>query len=138
MGGKVSAAPFLFLMQSTKLVTEAILGTDIIVVRVNKKNYFIKPPTIKTIAGVGRCLCDLGDAKTIQDILKYFADIECAAKALSWLVKGDESIWEELSHGTLEEVTEALEKGISMISMENFLKLLVSAKNVQMLIAKPR
>jgi hypothetical protein len=57
---------------------------------------------------------------------------------LSWLIKGDESLSDELARGEFDEVVEALAVGLSMVSTENFYKLSVLAKNVATLTAKER
>ena len=61
-----------------------------------------------------------------------------ASRALSWFIQGDENLHEELSCGTFDEVVEALATGLSMISAENFYKLLALAKNVAILTAKQK
>lgn len=124
--------------KASKIVSSSIIGKDFETVVVNGKAYVILPPTIHKIAGVSYCLSDIGEANTIGEIVKAIKDISAAAKALSWLIKGDESLEKELSEGELGEVVEALETGISMISAENFLKLSALAKNVAILTAKPK
>lgn len=60
------------------------------------------------------------------------------AHALSWFVKGDDSLFEELRKGTFDETVQGLEVALSLISAENFYKLSVLAKNVQNLTAKQK
>lgn len=98
----------------------------------------IHPPTIHKIAGVGYYLSDLKEAVTVMDMLRSLKDVEIASRALSWMIHGDESLSEELSQGTFDEVIEALATGLSMISAENFYKLSVLAKNVGILTAKQK
>lgn len=124
--------------KASKIVSSSILGKDFETIVVNGKAYVILPPTIHKIAGASYFLADIGEANTIGEIVKAIKDIGMAAKALSWLIKGDESLESELSKGELSEVIGALEVGLSMISAENFLKLSVLAKNVAMLTAKPK
>lgn len=123
---------------AAKIVNSAVLGMDFETVIVNSKAYVISPPTIHKIAGVGYYLSDLKDAITVMDMLRSLKDIGAASRALSWLIKGDESLSEELSKGTLDEVVEALSVGFSMISAENFFRLSVLAKNVANLTAKQK
>ena len=65
-------------------------------------------------------------------------DSTAYSKALSWLIAGDESLNEELSQGTLDEVVDALDETLSMIDSKVFLKAVSLAKNVSLLAAKPR
>ena len=123
---------------ASKIVSAAVLGKDFETVFVNGKAYVIHPLTIHKIAGAGYYLSDLKDGVTVMDMLRSLKDVETASRALSWLIQGDESLHEELSHGTFDEVIEALTTGLSMISAENFYKLSVLAKNVALLTAKQR
>lgn len=121
---------------ATKIVAGAIIGLDFKVVVVNGKAYAIHPPTIAKIAGAASYLSDIEGGETLQDILMSLTSIESATKALSWLIAGNESLSEELSQGTLEEVVSALEQGLMLISAENFIKLSLLARSVQKVIAK--
>lgn len=121
---------------ATKIVAGAIVGIDFKVVVVNGKAYAIHPPTIAKIAGAASYLSDIEGGETLQDILMSLTSIESATKALSWLIAGNESLSEELSQGTLEEVVSALEQGLMLISAENFIKLSLLARSVQKVIAK--
>ena len=119
---------------ASKIINAAVLGKDFETVFVNGNVYVIYPPTIHKIAGAGYYLCDLKEAVTVMDMLRSLKDVGTA----SWLIQGDENLYEELSSGTFDEVVEALATGLSMISAENFYKLLVLAKNVALLTAKQR
>lgn len=123
---------------ATKIVNAAVLGKDFETVFVNGNAYMIHPPTIHKIAGAGYYLSDLKDAATVMDMLRSLKDIKTASRALSWLIQGDESLCEELSRGIFDEVVEALAVGLSMVSAENFYKLLALAKNVATLTAKQK
>lgn len=123
---------------ASKIVNAAVLGKDFETVFVNGKAYIINSPTIHKIAGAGYYLSDLKDGVTVMDMLRSLKDVEAASRALSWLIQGDENLYEELSKGTFDEVVEALATGLSMISAENFYKLSVLAKNVALLTAKQR
>ena len=61
-----------------------------------------------------------------------------AAHALSWLIKGDDSLFDEFINGTFEEIVDALETAYSLISTQSFLKLSGLAKNVVNLTAKQK
>lgn len=123
---------------ASKIINAAVLGKDFETVFVNGNAYVICSPTIHRIAGAGYYLSDLDEAVTIMDMLRSLKDVETASRALSWLIAEDESLSEELSKGTFDEVVEALATGLSMVSAENFYKLSVLAKNVALLTAKQK
>jgi hypothetical protein len=124
--------------KASKIVNAAVLGKDFETVFVNGNAYVIHPPTVHRIAGAGYYLSDLKDGVTVMDMLRSLKDVETVSRALSWLIQGDENLYEELSEGTFDEVVEALGTGLSMISAENFYKLSVLAKNVVNLTAKQK
>ena len=104
---------------------------------VNGKSYIIIPPTIKKLAGAGYWLSSIkGD--TIKDVLLSKENPEAFAHALSWFIQGDDSMFEELSGGTVEEIKEALDIAYSLVSVKNFIGLSDLARNVASLIAKPK
>nr|DAS27108.1 MAG TPA: hypothetical protein [Caudoviricetes sp.] len=123
---------------AAKIVGSAIIGMDFQTVIVNNKAYVIHPPTIKKIAGAGYYLADLKIGNSLKDMLMSLRSMESAAKALSWFIQGDDSLGDELSQGSFDEVVDALEVAYSLISTENFLKLLGLARNVANLTAKQR
>lgn len=123
---------------ASKIVNAAVFGKDFETVFVNGNAYVIHPPVIHKIAGMGYYLSDLKEGDTILDMFHSLKDISVASHALSCLIQGDDSLSEELSKGTLDEVVEALATGFSMISAENFYKLSVLAKNVAQLTAKQK
>lgn len=130
----------LFIMgnSASKIVSSSLLGKDFETVVVNGKAYVINAPTIHKIAGAGYYLSELDECKTVMDMIRSLKDVGSASRALSFLIQGDESLYDELSQGTFDEVVEALAIGISMISAENFYKLSVLAKNVALLTAKQK
>lgn len=123
---------------AAKIVSSAILGMDFKVVIVNGKSYIVTPPTIKKIAGAGYWLSDVKDGKNIKELLASINNVEPLAHALSWFIQGNDSLFEELSNGTLNEVIDGLESAYSLLSTKNFLRLSVLAKNVASLTAKQR
>ena len=123
---------------AAKIVSSAILGMDFKVVIVNGKSYIVTPPTIKKIAGAAYWLSDVKDGKNIKELLASINNVESLAHALSWFIQGNDSLFEELSNGTLNEVTDGLESAYSLLSTKNFLRLSVLAKNVASLTAKQR
>lgn len=123
---------------ASKIVNASVLGKDFETVFVNGNAYVIYPPTIHRIAGAGYYLSDLKDGVTVMDMLRSLKDTKQASLALSWLIKGDESLSEELANGEFDEVVEGVAIGLSMISTESFHKLSVLAKNVANLTANQK
>lgn len=111
---------------------------DFRVVIVNGKSYIVTPPTIKKIAGAAYWLSDVKDGKDMRELLASINNVEPLAHALSWFIQGNDSLFEELSNGTLDEVIDGLESAYSLLSTKNFLMLSVLAKNVASLTAKQR
>lgn len=123
---------------AAKIVSSAILGMNFRVVIVNGKSYTIPPPTIKKIAGAAYWLSDVKEGENVRELLASINNVEPLAHALSWFIQGNDSLFEELSNGTLDEVVDGLESAYSLLSTKNFLKLSVLAKNVANLTAKQR
>lgn len=107
-------------------------------VTVNGKVYVIYPPTIKKLAGAGYYLSNINNGVTLKDVISSLGDMEMAAHALSWLIQGDDSLFDEFINGTFEEIVDALETAYSLISTQSFLKLSGLAKNVVNLTAKQK
>lgn len=125
-------------MEGDKLVSEAITGNDYRTVIVNNKSYTVKSPTIYRLAGAGKYLSEFGSEETLSDIFKSINNTGKLCNALSWLINGDDSLANELSQGTFDEIVEALVESYSLISIQNFLMLSSLAKNVGGMIAKSR
>ena len=53
-------------------------------------------------------------------------------------MKDDDSLFEELSQGTLDELVDAISEAYSLISVESFTKLSTLARNVSSLVAKQK
>ena len=123
---------------AAKIVSSAILGMDFKLIVVNNKSYVLTPPTIKKIAGASYYLSDIGKGNTIRELLLTINNAEAISHALSWFIKGDDSLFEELSKGTMNEIVDGLDTAYSLISTDSFLKLSVLAKNVANLTAKQR
>lgn len=123
---------------AAKIVSSAILGMDFKVIVVNNKSYVLTPPTIKKIAGASYYLSDIGKGNTIRELLLTINNAEAISHALSWFIKGDDSLFEELSKGNMNEIVDGLDTAYSLISTDSFLKLSVLAKNVANLTAKQR
>lgn len=125
-------------MKSAKIVSNALSGTDGVDMPIGGKVYNIPPPTIKRMANACVFLADLGDAQSISDLLRYVASAEDCARALSVFIAGDTSLEAELADAPFDDVVAALMTALGLIDAKNFLTLLASVKNVQMLIAKPK
>lgn len=125
-------------MSASKLVAGAIAGLDFKTILINGKAYAVFPPTIAKIAGATYYLADLGEGDTLNEVLKTLSELEKGAKALSWLVKGDDSLSDEFTQAPFEDVVNGLEIALSLISAESFIKLSTLAKNVRILTAKQR
>ena len=123
--------------EGAKIVSSAILGMDFKVIMVNGKSYTVTPPTIKKLAGAGYWLSSIkGD--TIKEVFLSKENPEAFAHALSYMIQGDDRLFDELSNGTDTEIREALDEAYSMVSVRNFTELLDLARNVTSLIAKPK
>lgn len=129
---------YMSMNQGAKIVSDAIIGNDFRVVIVNSKSYIIHPPTIHKIAGVGSYLSNVKGMETLEDVLLSMKDIPDASHALSWFINGNDDLFDELSKGTFEENIDALSVALSLISVENFMKLSALAKNVALLTANQR
>lgn len=123
---------------AAKIVSSAIIGMDFKVVIVDGKSYMVNPPTIKRIAGAAYWLSDVKDGKTIRELLASINNVEPLAHALSWFIQGNDSLFEDLSNGTLEEIIDGLDAAYSLISTNSFLRLSDLVKNVSNLTAKQR
>lgn len=124
--------------KGSKIVSASIIGADFINVMVNGKCYTVFPPTIHKLAGAGMYLSDFGDEQSVRDVIKSVNNSDSLAHALSWLVKDDDSLFEELSQGTFDELVDAIDEAYSLISVESFAKLSTLAKNVSSLIANQK
>ena len=121
------------------LVSSALLGKESKTIVVGGKPYFLKPPTIRKIAGAGLALSDFASENgNFGDVLKAMQDTRKAACALSWFIKGDEELTDELMNGTLEEVTNGIAEAVNMLGIEDFRKLSDLSRSVRRLIANPK
>ncbi len=126
--------------KASKLVSDAILGADYTIVYVNGKAYPIKPPTIHKLAGAISCISglELGEQGTLKDMLLSAKDCKAYAKALSWFIKGNQSLNTELSKGTLEEVVKALTIAFDLVGINPFLTAASLTRSASLLAASPR
>lgn len=124
--------------KGAKIVNAAIAGLDFITVVVSGKAYSIFPPTINQLAGAGYYLSDVKDGDSMKNILLSIEDSRQWAHALSWFIKGDDSLYDEFSNADSNDVMEALINALSLVSAENFTKLLTLTRSVVRLTAKPK
>lgn len=124
--------------KASKLVADAILGEDSVITMVNGKTYCISPPTIIKLVKAAKYLDSFEEGKTLAEVLGMLKNLDDACKALSVFIQGDESISDELSKGTLEEVVNGLQTAYSLISIKDFQTLSILAKSAARMIAKPR
>lgn len=124
--------------KGSKIVSASLIGADFINVSVGGKVYSVFPLTVHKLAGAGMYLSDFGDEQSVKDVIGSINSSDKLAHALSWLVNGDDSLFEELSQGTFDELVDAISEAYSLISVENFTKLSTLAKNVARLIANQK
>lgn len=126
--------------KGAKLVADAIIGADYILVYVNNKVYPVQSPTINRLARAVSCIggLDLGDEGTFKDMLLISKDCKAYAQALSWFIKGDLSLEEELCEGTFEDVVNALASVLDLIGIAPFLKAVSLTKSASLLAASPK
>ena len=132
---------FIFSMsKASKLISDAIIGNDYTIVYVNGKAYPVQPPTIKRMAGAISSLSNVEfkEDGTLKDMIMSGKDVEAYSRALSWFIKGDLSISEDLSEGTMVEVIDALSSVFDMIGINPFLKAASLTKNASLLAASPK
>lgn len=120
------------------MVSAAILGLDGETVMVAGRAYHILPPTIRKIAQAAYHLSDMSEAETMRELIMSVGNMNPICRALSCMVRGDESLADELMDGTMDEVVSALETAYSLASVENFWKLSGLARNVANLTAKQK
>ena len=123
---------------AAKLVSAALLGLDGETVMVAGRAYYIMPPTIKRIAQAAYYLSNIEEADNLRGLFMSIGKPEPLCNALSCMIKGDESLREELMEGTMAEIADALEVAYSLASVENFWRLSALARNVASLTAKQR
>ena len=106
-----------FRMDAVEIVSSAVLGIECEAVFVGGKVYHLRPPTIRRLAG---------------------AAMEGQAHALSWLVEGNDSLFETFMDCRVDEVQEGIIRGLGMVDPKNFTTLSALQRNVRSLIARPR
>ena len=117
------------------MVSSAVLGIDQEAMFIGGKVIHIHPPTIRRFAGAVRYL--KGDGSTLKDVV-LSTDAEGLAKALSWFVAGDESLYEFFLDCRLDEVQSGVILALDLLNPENFIRLSALQRNVRSLIARPR
>lgn len=81
-------------------------------VTIGGKNYAIHAPSILCLQKVGECLATITteemNGKTLDEGIRMMTDKKTLALAVSYILKGDESLVDELESGTHEELQEAI------------------------------
>lgn len=123
-----------------KYITAAIVGGLFETVIVDGKPYTIYPPTIYRIAGAISCISGITtcEGDTFRDMFQPMKEFSAYAQALSWFIRGNDSLSDDLSRGTCEEVLSALDKAFSMLSPKVFSKAAVLTKNASEMAARGR
>ena len=127
-----------FMNNGAKAVADAVTGLDFRTFLAGGKAYMLYPPTIERLCGAISHLSRVKDAETVKDVLLSLGDMDEYSKALSWFVAGDETLSGEFAKCSLEEVVNALDMAIGMISVEVFLKAVSLARSVSLLAARPK
>lgn len=124
--------------KGAKLISGEVVGLNAVTVIINGRAYVIDPPTIHKFEGATRCLADVNlreDAQTIKELLLSNQDCSAYARALSWLINDDESLTKELEKGSYEDVVNALEEGLALMSPQVFWKAASLMKTASLLTA---
>lgn len=123
---------------ASKLVANAILGEDSVTVVVDGVSYFVDPPTIERIVKAAKYLDSVEGGNSLDDAIGMMRSLDDACKALSVFIRGDESLCDNLSKGTLSEVLEGLRAAMSLLSIQDFQMLSTLARSVARMVANPR
>ncbi len=125
--------------QAAKIVTGDLLGYNIEAFIIGDIQYSVKPPTIKVMSKAIYYLSSVDFKEgSISDAIKEIPIVsDDLLKGLSCFICGDESLCEQLKLGTFDEVKEALDKCISLISISVF-QCAALAKNIAQVAANPK
>lgn len=118
-----------------QMIAEALTGADFRTISVNGKFHIIPSPTIHRLAGCIKCLGAMQTGTDVKSVLLTIGDLTAYARALSWLIKGDESLTDTLAQGTPEECVTGIEKGLELIDIQVFTKAVTLQKYVARLAA---
>lgn len=118
-----------------QMVAEALTGADFRIISVAGRFYTIPSPTIHRLAGCIKCLSAMRTGTDIRDVLMTIGDLTAYARALSWLIRDDESLTDELSKGTPEECVLGIERALELIDIQVFTKAVTLQKYVARLAA---
>lgn len=136
-----AAPPFLIksMDKAAKVITGDLLGYNVEAFIIGDIQYSVKPPTIKVMSKAIYYLANVDFREgSISDAIKEIPVItDDLLKGLSCFICGDENLCEQLKLGTFDEVKEALDKCISLISTSVF-QCAALAKNVAQVAAKQK
>lgn len=127
--------------EGARLVSEALLGVAVKVVVIADKRYTITSPTIHKLAGAAYHLSNYtlpAKDATIADLVATINNSRELAAALSWFIQDNEELTEELSHGTIGELANAIEAAYTMIDTRDFTKAVELSMCVADATAKPK
>jgi hypothetical protein len=131
---------FKYMGKGAKAITDAIVGNDFKTIVINEKAYTMYPPTIYKLSGCISCLSSINidEYSTLKDMFKFYGDVKILAKALSWMIQGDDGLTDELCQGTLDEVVDALTSSFSLISTTVFQQAVSLMRSASLLAARER
>lgn len=124
--------------KAAKTISDAIIGADFKTYILNGKAYTIYPPTIKRLAGCISALGDFPEGDSVKGILSAMKDQTALSRALSYLVKGDYSLEDELGNVPYAEVVGALSEVLTLTSTVPFQAAAILARNVAKMAATPK
>lgn len=129
-------------MNSSKLVTDSLLGLDFRYVIVAGEPFRINPPTIETLC---RAINHLGLIEQHTTLVEFIEQIEHfrehAANGIACFIvpqDGEEynRVVQQLNHATIGELKEALATAINLLSLSDFFAFAALAQNVASMAAK--
>lgn len=123
---------------AAKIVADAIAGKDAIPVVVGGRLHVAFPPTIAKLSGAIHYLSQVKECETLRDILLSLGDADLYAHALSHLIAGDDSLFDELKEATFDECVEAIGQIVGLVDLSVFIKAVSLAKGVSALAATPK
>lgn len=121
-----------------RVVAGALLGYDTRTVIIGGQPYVITPPTLHRLAGAAYWLSGYRKLDTMHDILCSLKDIRNLAHAISWFIRGDDSLYGECLGLTLTEAVAILDTAFTLVSTQDFLRLSVLTRSAGMLTAKQK
>lgn len=120
--------------QAAKKVSDSLLSSDYKTIIIANKAYTVYPPTIKTICKI------ISHFSCVKDVYEGLEDIELSRKELvngiSCFICSDESLSEELSNGTWNELKNVMDELIPLLTPDDFFVCAALARNVAAMAAQ--